>query len=116
MASVAGARRQLVLASADANRSGSGVAVVPRHVEPASIEIVFDEGLQDYREGREGEPRDVTLNLGPATMGGYLGVGLASEQQPVGPSIAPRIAAALRFADAKWDLGLGPLEPARSVR
>ena len=59
---------------------------------------------------------DATAMLGPVAAGGFVKVDLNSSTTPVGPSAAPRVAAALACLDAHWDLGIGRLEPARDVR
>lgn len=58
---------------------------------------------------------DVTYILGPGPMGGFLRV-MTSTTPPDGSPFAPVAAAALRRADERWGLGLGPLEPAPTVR
>lgn len=58
---------------------------------------------------------DVTFILGPGSMGGFLRV-ITSTTPLDGEPFGPVAAAALRRADERWGLGLGPLEPAPAVR
>jgi hypothetical protein len=69
-----------------------------------------------WRVAAAGEPAHARLLLGPGPMGGFVRALLEPAHTPVGPSAAPRLAEVLAFADQHWQLGLGPLEPARSVR
>lgn len=106
--------RALVTA-ADAERAGGTMAMVHRPVEDETeADLVWAGG--DFRRAGEGETADATAVLGPAAFGGFLRVDLLPERTPVGPSAAPRAAAALRWADTAWELGIGELEPAPDVR
>lgn len=58
---------------------------------------------------------DVTFMLGPGSLGGFLRI-FTSTTPPDGSPFAPVAAEALRRADERWGLGLGPLEPAPTVR
>ncbi len=106
---------KLILRAADANRRGGGVRVVEEKVEEQRELTMVCDG-ETWRSAREGEEADGSLMLGPSPSGGFLRVGFVPERTPIGPSIAPRVAAALRFADEEWDLGIGPLEPAPELR
>lgn len=106
---------ELVVGAADARRAGGTMAVVERSVRrERRAELVFAGG--GFRRAREGEAADARAVLGPAAMGGFLSITLVAERTPVGVSVAPRAAAALRWADTAWELGLGALEPAPDVR
>ena len=106
---------RLLLHSGDTFRQGSGSAMLSK---PVAQEL--DRGLvcapDGWRFAEGDEPPDATFALGPGPMGAYAKIILDSERTPVGPSVAPRIGAALAFVDAALDLGIGPLEPARDVR
>ena len=58
----------------------------------------------------------MTRSLGPHPVGGFLRIVLSSELTPVGPPVAERVAAALRWADEAWSLGVGPIEAAPDLR
>jgi len=106
---------RLLLYSGDTFRQGSGSAMLSKPVEEQ-----LERGLvcapDGWRFAEGDEPTDATFALGPGPMGGYAKVLLDSERTPLGPSVAPRIGAALAFVDEALDLGIGPLEPARDVR
>jgi hypothetical protein len=57
-----------------------------------------------------------TLSLGPGATGGFVRCMFDERATPVGPSVAGRAAAVLARAEAEYELGLPPLEPARAVR
>jgi hypothetical protein len=106
---------RLLLHSGDAFRQGSGSAMLKKAVEH-ELERGLVCGADGWRFALDDEPADATFALGPGPMGGYAKVILDSARTPVGPSVAPRIGAALGFVDEALDLGIGPLEPARDVR
>ena len=58
----------------------------------------------------------MSLVWGPAPTGGYLRAVPSPDHTPRGPSIAPRVVAAIAWADARWELGIGALEPAPDLR
>jgi hypothetical protein len=68
------------------------------------------------RAALEGEARHAVAVIGPASAGSYLSVGFEPAHTPVGPSLAPRAARVLGWADARWGLELGPLREAPTVR
>jgi hypothetical protein len=108
---------RLVVERADAHRSGRGLAMVERDIdENHSAELVYDEDDGAWRLAGEDEEPDARAVLGPAPSGGYLSISLEPGRTPAGPSVAPRMAAALAWADAHWELDIGPLESARDVR
>jgi hypothetical protein len=88
---VEGARRE---------RWGGAWTVVPRSTE-----------TEDHA-GYDG----AEITYGPASSGGFVRINFDAATTPAGPSIAPRAAAALAWADEHWDLGIGPLAPAAAVR
>lgn len=107
----------LVLASADAHRSGSGMALVTRTIhEEHKAALSYDPATGRCHPTPEGQDDDLRLYLGPAVTGGYLSARLNPTRTPVGLSSAPRVAAALQWADAHWSLGIGPLAPAPDLR
>jgi hypothetical protein len=109
------ALESLILGHASLRRFGVASLLCRKPMtETAEVDVVFEDGA--WREARQGEERDADFALGPAAMGSYLVIYLEPDRTPVGPSVASRTAAALAFADARWDLGIGPLEPALDVR
>ena len=56
------------------------------------------------------------IAYGPGPSGGFVRITFDNATTPAGPSIAPRAATALGWADDRWELGLGPLTAAREVR
>lgn len=58
---------------------------------------------------------DVTIVLGPGTLGAFLRAS-TTRTPPAGRPFAPTAARALALADAHWQLGLGELTPAPLVR
>ena len=69
------------------------------------------------REDREEPLADgARVEMGSSAMGGFVRVVLDVGALPPGRPVAPAAAAALGEADRRFDLGLGPLEPARAVR
>jgi hypothetical protein len=64
----------------------------------------------------EGEPGDGVLMFGPSTAGSMVRYQPDVALVPRGPSFAATAAEIFAFTDAEFETGLGPLEPARSVR
>jgi hypothetical protein len=97
--------------AADARRGGGGWVFVSRPFADTSTHHVVVEG--DFcRPAGEGEPPDAEVTIGPGAEGGYVRCILDPDRTPVGPSVAPRVCAVLAWADAEFDMGLGPLTPA----
>jgi hypothetical protein len=106
----------LLLAHADTHRAGGGLAISPkRGLENQEAKLVWRDGVFVVVDDST-EDADAIVRLGPASAGSAAIVDLIAERTPVGPSAAPRIAAALACVDAHWDLGIGPLQPAPDVR
>ncbi len=103
----------MILAHADAHRQARASAVISRQVAVQVREALVLEGGQ-YRLAAAGETPDAHLSLGPSAAGGYLNINMVSP--PAGPSAAPLAVAALAYADAAHDLGIGALEPAPDLR
>lgn len=101
-----------IVAAADELRSVRSFALVSRAQPEREVELVWEGGA--LREAR-GRPPALTLETGPAPSGGAVRVVVDVARHPAGRPVAPVIAAALTYADRRWDLGLGPLEPAVDV-
>ncbi|NOY54989.1 MAG: hypothetical protein GXP34_03290 [Actinobacteria bacterium] len=106
---------RLIVDSADEHRGGGALATVDRRQAETDTRHLVADGA-GYREARGGEEADATLQFGPGGLGGLVFFRPDPERTPVGPSLAPLAAAALGLADEMWNLGIGSLAPARSVR
>jgi hypothetical protein len=92
----------LLVPAADATRvAASWMAVPARQIE--------DEGEAEL-------PGGTTVQVGPGPMGAFVRVTFDVSSLPAGRSVAPAAVAALQVADERFDLGIGPLEPAVPVR
>lgn len=91
-----------------------------RHVPRAGDGVRRGGGCNDRDDDAAGRTTsdgvDVTVSTGPSATGGAVRIVVTGPPSQRGRSVAPTVAAALRIADERWDLGLGPLEPARDVR
>jgi hypothetical protein len=67
-------------------------------------------------EGEAELPGGTRIQVGPGPMGAFVRVTFDVPSLPAGRSVAPAAVAALGVADARFDLGIGPLEPAVPVR
>ena len=107
----------LLLGHADEHRAGrAGAVSTVEGLSPLKQDLVYDETSASFRACGEGEVADAQLTVGPATAGSYVGTVFAPERTPVGPSTAPRAAAALAYADDQLGAGFGPLDPAVDMR
>ena len=92
----------LLVPAADATRvAASWMAVPGRRVD--------DEGEAEL-------PGGTTVQVGPGPMGAFVRVTFDLQSLPAGEPVAPAAAAALGVADERFDLGIGPLEPAVPAR
>ncbi len=107
---------RLVLESADGKRGGGGWTGVEK--KASSTETVLLAGTGDGRFEVSGEEDETvaSLHLGPGEQGGLVRFTPDPEKTPAGPSAAPLVVAAFRLADRLWDVGLGDLSAAPSVR
>lgn len=103
-----------LLAHVDAHRAGGGMAVVKRAPTSGQVASLGWRGDR-FELVAEGADADAIARYGPSPAGGFVMVDLIPERTPVGPSVAPRVAAALACLNQHWQLGLGPLEAARDV-
>lgn len=108
----ADALERAVLDVADVSREARCHLLVNRPLAPVS------QGLRDDGAGlvATSADADLVLHAGPSPVGGIIIVEVADDAVVPGASVAPRAAAALAWADRRWGLGLGPVEPARDVR
>jgi len=101
---------ETLTAAADAQRGGGTWVFAHKEVgETSRHPVVVRDGV--CRPAGHGPP-DAELVLGPGAEGAFVRFEPDAERTPVGPSIAPLACAVLGWADAEFDLGLGPLTPA----
>ena len=106
---------ELLTQSADANRMGSTMVIVKRRFdEDVAADLAYDGST--FRRATEHDTVVARATVGPHSAGGIVFVKFEPEHTPIGDALAPRGAAALAWADAEWNLDLGPLEPAPDVR
>lgn len=104
-----------LLASADGERDGWGHRMLERPITATETLFITVDG-DGWRVVPDAEAAQVRLDLGPGPTGGYVRAHPLPDKTPVGPSIAPRIASALRFASDHWGLTLPALLPAPDLR
>ena len=104
----------LIVERADGLRSGRTAALVPRSV-PLVEGLFLRQTPAGISECAEGEA-EVRVNIGAHPIGAYCHVRFVDGVPAVGPSLAPSCCAYLAYLDTRYDLGIGPLEPARDVR
>jgi len=104
----------VLLHATDTHRHGKAMQVLDQTVTESRQEAfaLTPTGWQPAAE----RDAHVTVQLGPSPAGGLLRVLIDSAHMPVGNPIAPRIAALFNMIDARWNLGIGELVPARQVR
>ena len=101
--------------SSDAHRTCGGWSVTPTEfVASATLDVVRDG--DEYREARKGADSDATFEFGPGPVGGFLRFSVRPERVVPGPSAAPEVVRAFRFADRRLGTGFGELTAARDVR
>lgn len=81
-----------------------------------TLAVVFTDDGHTCRRADEHEAPHAELLTGPSAEGGFIRVILDPTRTPVGPSVAPRIVAALAFADANLGTTIGPLTAPIPVR
>lgn len=99
---VAAELEALLVPAADGNRVAVSWMAVP--------------GRRLEEEGDVELPDGTKVVVGPGPMGAFVRVTFDVPSLPVGESVAPAAVAALAVADERFDLGIGPLEPAVPVR
>ncbi len=107
----------LILPVSDESRWGGGWSSTSTHFERTeSTPIVFDDRGAVCRYAADNEPPDGHMLTGPGAEGGFVRVTLEPDRTPIGPSVAPRIVAALALADKAKGTSIGHLTAALSVR
>ncbi len=91
------------------------LAVTPTEFTASDTLDVVRAG-NEYREARTGEEPDATFQFGPGAVGGFLRFSVRPERVVPGPSAAPEVVRAFRFADRRLGTDFGELAAARDVR
>ncbi len=106
---------QLIVEAADLHRGGAAYTSVesPRVQTETRCLARRDCGFEVVDEN---DPHDATLELGPGVLGGFVRFRPDPAHMPIGSPLAPEATEAFAVADELWDVGLGPLSAARSVR
>ena len=104
-----------VVESSDAHRTCGGWSVTPTEFTASDTLDVVRAG-NEYRETRTGEEPDATFQFGPGAVGGFLRFSVRPERVVPGPSAAPEVVRAFRFADRRLGTDFGELAAARDVR
>jgi len=102
-----------VLRSTETSRSGNGISLVSKQVAEETQSVRFTEAGCIPCDESESEG---SIRVGPGPTGSIVFFLPDPEKTPIGPSLAPRIAAMAAAADRLWDLGIGELQPAPSLR
>jgi hypothetical protein len=111
----AGLTPMMAASGADATRGGGPFTLFSEErTETELVPIAKRDGR--YVRLREDEQGDGVLALGPAVTGSLVRYVPDATRVPSGPSFAPTATEIFAFTDAEFGTGLGPLEPARSVR
>ena len=95
-----------IVAAADARRAGGGwVAGRTRWRETREHPVVVtDDGCEAATDAAEANG---VVTTGPSSQGGFIRFTATPGATPVGPSLAPRAAAAYAWADRDLDAGIG---------
>ncbi|MCB9679072.1 MAG: hypothetical protein H6737_28480 [Alphaproteobacteria bacterium] len=102
-----------VLRTTETSRSGHGMLQVGRPLPEEEVHVRFTSEGCEPCEADVAEGRMVT---GPGPVGSLVFMTPDPAKTPIGPSLAPRIAAMAACADRLWSLGVGVLEPAPELR
>src|SRR4051794_21151853 len=106
---------ELVVASADARRTGGTWRAIEARTEMVSDEpLLFEDGT--WRTAQPGERAHGRLMAGHAPSGSLVRLSLDADRWPVGPSVATAAAAFWRFANERLAAGIPPLDAPRDVR
>lgn len=107
---------RLLLDAFDARRVARAHTHPPApRTDPVELRIRWDQA-EGYLPAVDGEAADGRLLWGPAAAGSFLRLLPEPGGLPIGASFAPRVASAMRLADAQWGCGIGALEPAPALR
>lgn len=102
-------------AAADTHRGGGGWLSAPTGLTTTVRHQLVIDDRGDMHETTDGEPAAGELIAGPGAEDGFVRFTPNPDRTPTGPSIAPLVCTALRWADTHYGLGLRPLAPALSA-
>ena len=105
---------RLVVAASLRQPAGRAHRIVPGPLPAREGGLVFD-GAAPRFAAQDEEPA-MTVRVGPSASGSIVMLHSRPGALPLGPPLAPRIAAAFAFLDREWSLGVGRLEAAPDVR
>ena len=110
---------RVVLESADENRVGGAYTVAQGRPFPQDRLEEFPVSIR-YEGGRVSRAEESEANGsivgGNNPAGAYVRLNPDPERIDHGPSLGPMAVALMEFADAEWDLGIGPVEAAPDLR
>lgn len=106
---------QMIVDSADERRGGGGWTVVDKKAEKTDS-VLLAEAQEKFLKVSDDVESVASLSFGPGDQGGFVRFTPDAGQTPAGPSAAPLVVSAFAVADQLWDVGLGDLTPAPSVR
>ncbi|MEZ4315875.1 MAG: hypothetical protein R3F61_00150 [Myxococcota bacterium] len=102
-----------VLRTTETTRSGHGMVMSDRRVADDEEWVRFTGAGCEICPEADADGR---IRVGPGPTGSIVFLSPRPEKTPIGPSLAPRIAAMAACADSLWDLGIGVLHPAPELR
>ncbi len=105
----------VVVDAADGRRRGAGWATAGRSWPRTGHHRLVALG-DGHRPATDEEEADALLHNGPGATGGFVRVTFAPRRMHAGRSIASSVVAALAWADAALQAGVGHLAPAVEVR
>ena len=106
----------LIIATADDHRGGGGWTVVDKPADTNRAERVARSPAGSLRAAGQDDEAVASLSFGPGEQGGFLRFTPVADHTPSGPSAAPLVVEGFQLADELWEVGLGDLAPAPSVR
>jgi hypothetical protein len=106
---------EAIVEAADRTRGGGTWTPLPGTRETTEKFDLAADG-DSLRPARDGEPAVARGEIGQGQTGLFLRILPTPGCVPTGPALAPWAVKAMAAADARFGLGLGPLEAARAVR
>ncbi len=111
-----------LVSAADVHRAGGGWvsgSIAWRETRERPV-VATDDGCRAANgDGATGgdaaDEATGVVTTGPSSHGGFVRFTATPDRTPVGPLLAPRVAAAFRWADKALGAGIGPLEAATPV-
>lgn len=104
---------ELVLQYADRNRAGRLGCGTPNECDEHELFVArVEDSWQDVEEGEH----QARVKIDPDESGARVNIFLHPDRTPKGPHVAPHIAEIFSFLENRYELGVGPLIAAESVR